>query len=259
MEGELMKISLFLMLAILAVSTIETSCRAKTTDTTHVLETSPAAMLKPAEKVYSGIVVETMNTAGYTYVQIDTGKEKVWAAAPEFKVKVGDKVNFPMGSKMVNYQSKTLNRSFDAVYFVTKVTVEGEEQGLDQLPPSHPAINSSGSAGQPAAEIDFSGIKKPEGGTTVSEIYAKKNELAGKEVSIRGKVIKFNANIMGKNWIHIRDGSGVEGTNDLTVTTNIVLKVGDTVLVKGIVVLDKDFGSGYSYKIIIEDAKVTVE
>jgi hypothetical protein len=76
----------------------------------------------------------------------------------------------------------------------------------------------------------------------------------------RGKVVKTNPNIMGKNWLHVRDGSGAEGTNDLTVTTaGTAPNVGDTVVVKGTVALEKDFGMGYQYDIIVEDAEVTVE
>jgi hypothetical protein len=113
----------------------------------------------------------------------------------------------------------------------------------------------------PAAAVDLSGIAKAEGGKTVAEVFAEKAQLAGKTVVFRGKVVKTNPNIMGRNWLHVRDGSGGEGANDLTVTTagEVVPNVGDTVLVSGSVVLDKDFGMGYQYDVIIEDAEVTVE
>ena len=121
-------------------------------------------------------------------------------------------------------------------------------------PPPHPVP-----AG-PADTVDLSGIDKAEGGRTIAEVFADKDQLAGETIVFRGKVVKVNAGIMGKNWLHVRDGSGAEGTNDLTVTTIEVLpNVGDTVLVSGIVELNKDFGMGYQYDIIIEDADVTVE
>jgi hypothetical protein len=65
--------------------------------------------------------------------------------------------------------------------------------------------------------------------------------------------------IMGKNWLHVKDGSGTPGSDDLVVTTQIEAKIGDTVLVNGTLVTDKDFGSGYRYDVIVEDAEVTVE
>lgn len=121
-------------------------------------------------------------------------------------------------------------------------------------PPPHPTPTA------PSDSVDLSGIERAEGGKTIAEVFAEKDQLAGETIVFRGKVVKTNAGIMGKNWLHIRDGSGAEGTNDLTVTTAEVLpNVGDTVLVRGPVVLNKDFGMGYQYDIIIEDADVTVE
>ena len=107
--------------------------------------------------------------------------------------------------------------------------------------------------------INSSKIKKPEHGKTVSALYAQKNILGGKEVIVRGKVIKFNKNIMGKNWIHIQDGTGDIGTNDLTITTSDMVEVNDIVVVTGRIATDRDFGFGYKYDIIIEDAKVLLE
>lgn len=95
-------------------------------------------------------------------------------------------------------------------------------------------------------------------GKTVAEIYAGKDSLAGTVVNVRGKVVKFSSQIMGKNWAHVQDGTGSAGTNDLTVTTQDAAKVGDTVLVSGTITLNKDFGAGYFYALIIEEAKLTV-
>ena len=114
--------------------------------------------------------------------------------------------------------------------------------------------------GVPAADVDLAGIARADGGKTVAEVYAEKDGLADATVVVRGKVVKTNAEIMGKNWLHVRDGSGEEGTNDLTVTTSGALpNVGDTVVVTGKVSLNKDFGMGYQYPVIIEDGEVTVE
>ena len=119
---------------------------------------------------------------------------------------------------------------------------------------THPPIS-----GQDVSEFDFSGIETPAGGKTIADLYAEKNSLSGQAVVVRGKVVKFTANVMGKNWIHVRDGTGADGTNDLTVTTNSVVKIGDIVTASGLVALDRDFGFGYVYDIIIEDAEVTLE
>jgi len=123
-----------------------------------------------------------------------------------------------------------------------------------------PAMPADHPAAKPGEEVDLSGIAKAEGGKTVAEVFAEKASLAGKPVTVRGKVVKVNGGIMGKNWLHVRDGSGAEGTNDLTVTTAAELpELGTIVVVTGPVTLDKDFGMGYQYDVIVEDAEIKVE
>jgi hypothetical protein len=208
---------------------------------------------------FSGKVVETMDAATYTYVLVDTGTKKLWAAAPQFPVKLGDSVAIAAGMPMRDYHSKTLNRDFPVVYFTGGVTVNGANSDAGGktpvLPAGHPALG--GATAKPT--MDLSGIRKADGGQTVGEIFAAKKSLSGKPVKVRGKVVKYNAMIMGKNWLHIQDGSGAPGSNDLTLTTDTEAKVGDTVLVTGTLSLDKDFGAGYKYGLILEDAKVIVE
>lgn len=139
-----------------------------------------------------------------------------------------------------------------------------------EAPPAEPAASAPMAAEgvlpphplptAPAAAVDLSGIAKADGGKTVAEIYAEKDALGGQPVTFRGKVVKANTNIMDRHWLHVRDGSGAEGSNDLTVTTTGAMPaVGDTVLVTGTVALDKDFGMGYTYGVLIEDATVQVE
>lgn len=221
------------------------------------VQTAPAAAPEAAPGK-TGKVTETMEAAGYTYIQVDTGSEQFWAAAPQFPVTVGADVVVPEGMPMPDYHSKTLDRTFDMVYFVPSVLVGGAQSLSGEMPADHPPMNG----GKPVVEettVDLSGITVAEGGVTVEDVFTKKAELSGKTVAVRGKVVKFSAEIMGKNWIHVQDGTGAAGTNDLTVTTSSTAKVGDTVTVSGAVVTDKDFGYGYAYDVIIEDAEVTVE
>ena len=123
-----------------------------------------------------------------------------------------------------------------------------------QGPQAHPTPSAA------TTDVDLSGIAKAEGGKTVAEVVAGKDALACQKVAVRGKVVKVNPEIMGKNWVHVRDGSGEEGTNDLTVTsTGQLPKIGDTVLVTGTVALDQDFGMSYQYAVILQDAEIKVE
>jgi len=231
------------------------------TETPAASSAAPAAAA-PQQAGWTGKVLETMDAAGYTYVQVDTGSEKIWAAAPKFAAKIGDPVVVPQGMAMKDYHSKTLNRDFPVVYFVDAIMVGGAEQALSDTPAAAPASmpeNHPNVAAAAKADVDFSGLKPAEGGKTIEQLFAETESLAGKAVTIRGKVVKYNADIMGKNWLHLQDGTGAEGTNDLTVTTADTAKVGDTVVVSGQLVTDKDFGYGYKYSVLIEDAKVVVE
>ena len=219
---------------------------------------APNAGAQPAG-AFAGTVVETMNAARYTYVLVDTGKEKIWAAAPQFPVKTGDRVKITQSTPMSQFESKVLHRTFDTIFFTDRIAVIGAAQPDSKtLEDAHASVKGFPLT-TPPAKLDFSQLKKPTGGCTVAEAYAQKVKLAGQTVVVRGKVAKYNARIMKKNWLHIQDGTGAAGANDLAVTTADTAKVGDTVLVRGTLVLDKDFGYNYKYDLLLENSKVTVE
>ena len=205
----------------------------------------------------SGKVVETMDAGGYTYVKVDCGGgETIWAAGPQTPMEVGAEVTVATQMPMPNFKSESLDRTFDVVYFVNNF-------GGDAAPAGHgSAMGGMGGAHpdpEPAAEVDLSGIDKAAGGKTVGEVWEHREHLAGQEIVVRGRVVKYLSGIMGKNWLHVRDGSGGEGTNDLTVTTQGFAKVGDLVTITGKVAVDRDFGMGYRYDVIVEDATVVKE
>lgn len=219
---------------------------------------------------FAGKVTETMDAGGYTYVLVDTGTNKVWAAAARFQVKQDDLVTVPESLPMKDFESKSLNRTFPVIYFAGNIAVNGTKPDPEKLPAGHPAIGGSAPGELPAGHpslvgktlpptVEVTGVKPAKDGKTVAEVYAASAKLGGKPVKVRGKVVKFNANILGKNWLHIQDGTGSAGSNDLLVTTVAQAKRGDTVLVEGKVALNKNFGSGYKYDLLVEDAKVTVE
>ncbi|MEI7902020.1 MAG: DNA-binding protein [bacterium] len=213
--------------------------------------------------LFKGTVVETMNASRYTYVLIDTGKEKIWAAGPEVAVKVGDSVSLGEGMANKNFYSKTLKRTFDELYFVGAITPAGGAcpvgaAGASTLPPGHSALKTAGDD-KTSTNTVFEVIQKPGGGRTVAEIWADKAKLSGKQVIVRAKVVKVATKIMGMNWLHLRDGTGSEGSNDLTVTTKAEVKVGQIVTASGLLSTDKDFGAGYRYDVILEGATVTVK
>jgi len=204
-----------------------------------------------------GKVVETMNSGGYTYVQVDADGKKVWAAGPTTRVGVGETVSFERGMLMHDYHSKSLDKTFEEIYFVGRIATDADTASSGA--PSAERRAAHGGIGS-AEGIEVTGIAKLNGGKTVAELYQEKGTLVGREVAVRGKVVKVNLSIMGKNWLHVRDGSSTaDGNNDLTVTTAATVGLGDVVVVRGKLATDRDFGFGYHYDVMIEDAAVTVE
>jgi hypothetical protein len=246
----------------------ETSTPPAQQPTAALTPRSTAGVASDGGSATTGKVVETMSSGGYTYVRIDDGTKKIWAAGPETTVEVGDTVSVPSGLPMKGFKSTTLGRTFDTVYFVSAIEIGGTPPAAapagQQKEAPHGSVPAAGSphggaASAKPASIDAAGVRQVEGGHTVAELFANKATLAGKPVAVRGKVAKFSSGIMGKNWVHVQDGTGDEGSNDLTVTTSGTATVGDTVVARGTLATDRDFGFGYHYDVMVEDAAVTVE
>jgi hypothetical protein len=212
----------------------------------HAMPAAPA----PAEDPLSvkGTVLESMDAGAYTYLKLKTADGEVWAAVAKTSVKTGTDVTITGISRMDGFESKTLGRTFDRIWFGALAGDAGA------MAARHAAASTAPAEGAIK-------VAKAEGadGRTVAEVWADRAGLKGKPVAVRGKVVKFSADIMGKNWIHLRDGSGSPAAkdNDLTVTTDATAKVGDVVTASGAVTVDKDFGAGYAYAVILEGAKIT--
>ena len=247
---------------------------------------APASGVVPAAPeaalvTVSGTVLETMDAAEYTYMRLKTTSGETWTAINKTKIAKGASVTVTNAMVMDGFQSKTLNRTFDHILFGVLATpgaaapAAGAAAAASSLPmvsdhsptagttagqsPQQMAAQHGQAAGGPADAPDVK-VPKAEGSNakTVAELWAQRASLKGKEVAVKAKVVKVTNGVMGKNWLHVRDGSGSKAAkdNDLTVTTDVVAKVGDVVTVTGIVSADKDFGAGYAYPVIIENAKL---
>ena len=212
----------------------------------------------------TGTVLETMDAGAYTYVRLKTANGEAWAAVNQTTLSKGAEITIGNAMWMENFESKTLNRKFDHILFGSLAGAANLDAmaAAAELPAGHPATSnaSAASASQVGDILGDATVDKATGkdARTVAEVWAQRKELGGKEVVIRAKVVKFNPEIMGKNWIHLRDGSGTaeKGDNDITVTTDAVVAKGDIVSVRGKVGVDRDFTAGYAYPVIIEEAKV---
>jgi hypothetical protein len=173
---------------------------------------------------------------------------------PKAPVTVGAKVSIGGAILMRNFESTSLKRSFEEIYFGE--LQDGAAAGATASP--------HGLAGTPppAQPVEVGKVKRAEGdlAKTIAEIVAQADKLEGKRVQLRGVVVKSTVGVLDRNWLHVRDGSAsAPGSDDLLVTTKDEASVGQTVWVDGTVARNKDFGAGYSYKVLVEDASVKVE
>jgi hypothetical protein len=200
----------------------------------------------------TGRVVQTMDSGGYTYILLNRDGSQLWVAMPVAKVSVGADIILEPGIEMKNFTSNTLKRTFDRIIF-SSGPVSGE------IPAQNfsAAKNSAPHTIIEKKNITVGKAKGPDS-YTISEIYGAKTALDGKHVTVKGVVVKVSTGIMGKNWIHLQDGSGSQEKVDfdLTVTSQDQPAAGDVVVASGVLRADKDFGAGYRYVAIMEDARI---
>jgi hypothetical protein len=204
-------------------------------------------------EIVKGEVLEVLDASGYTYMRLKTKNGEVWTAVAKAPIKVGSQVTVENAVPMKDFNSKSLNRTFPLIML-------GNLPGTAAAPPLTGDAMAAAHSGVVKPTVDLTNIKVPKAtganAQTVAEILTKGVALKDKPVLVRGKVVKYNEGIMGKNWVHLRDGTGsdMDKTNDILVTTKDDTMVGQIVTAKGTVRTDKDFGSGYSYKVLVEDA-----
>ena len=196
-------------------------------------------------KAVSGKVVQTMDSGGYTYALVEKDGDSTWVALPKSKLSVGDEISCRSGMVMNNFSSRSLGRTFEHIVFSGGLLSPGAATAQQKT----------------AALPKTTELSKAEGANayTIGELFTMKSSLAGKPVVVRARVVKVTGGIMGKNWLHLQDGTGsqADGTNDLVVTTDSSQsKVGDLVTIKGNLSVDRDFGSNYKYAVIVEGAEV---
>jgi hypothetical protein len=271
-----------MLLALAACSNQDAGQTAATTETTTVAEMGGAVMESVEGEQVSGTVVESHSASGFTYVLLDHGKSKEWYVLGPLGVKKGEKLEVETRMVAEQFESKSLKRTFEKVTFArvisggTPVPLQPtQEHAAGMMAAGMPAGHPPADGGSPhgamgmgmgmgdapkAADLGPIKVAKAEGadGRTIAEVWATRSKLSDSKIAVRGKVVKASNGIMGMNWIHIRDGSGSEekGDNDLTITTNDSAKVGDVILVNGTLRVDKDFGAGYEYPVIVEEGKI---
>ncbi len=255
-KGDFMKKKLILSL----------SCVIALSSVTAVLAMPDKAESPAAEKAskqeaqpLSGKVLQTMDSGGYTYMYIQKKDgEKVWVAVMSTPVTVGSQMTFKGGMEMVDFESKSLKRKFDKIFFADSAQSDSAKSVPAAMSKGKGKGSSGGSKAAASAKDAKISVAKATGANayTVQEIFAKSAKLDKKKVVVKGKVVKVSTKIMGKSWIHIQDGTGSQAkkNHNLVCTSNETADIGDIVTVSGILAKDKDFGGGYKYSAIVEEA-----
>lgn len=200
-----------------------------------------------------GTVAETMNSGGYVYIMLEDGK---WIAANSFAVSKGDKIKYSGAMEMNDFHSKSLDRTFKSILFVSEAGLVGNDGAVKPAMPMQEHVDKGMQLQKPAtAQTPAAGEIKPlTDGKTIAGIFSEPEQLKDQVVSLNARVIKINKSIMGRNWISVQDGTGTEPDNKLLVTSQEVVAPGDLVIVKGTVATDVDLGYGYEYKVLLEEA-----
>lgn len=255
----------------------------------------PETMMTAAQEqeTIDGTILETFDSGGYTYLNLETDHGPVWAAIGQAKVTLGDEISLLGGPVMRDFHSRTLDRTFTEIIFSSGIkgdidTIpphaaeasanphgEGVEEGeaaasfaeaLQAEGSTAPVMDVgsdaiSGGSGKAVSPLQEITVVKAEGenGFTVAEVFSTAGDLAGKKVKVRGKAVKVSPNIMGRTWIHLQDGTGdpMNNSHDLVVTSDAVPEKDSIILVEGVLAKDKDFGAGYFYNVILEEATVS--
>ena len=233
--------------------------------------------------VLRATIIESKDVTNYTYLLLEDKTGKVWAAIPKTPVKTGDEIAISDIAVMKDFHSKTLEKTFDLILFaVPSKGCPFKESGGEivsempsgmmpgKMPPAMtsqaamphgtmPAMGDNSTKKSKAIPKDIKVSKAVgEDAYTIEEIYSKKEELSQKTITVRAIVVKFMPQVMGKNWIHIQDGTGSveKGNDDVAVSTLDTAEVGDEVIIKGTLGINKDFGMNRAFAALIEEASV---
>ena len=197
------------------------------------------------ENLHTVIAQEVLPTTKYVYVRMKEGAEEFWIATTKQEVIVGKSYFYRGGLMKTNFQSKEYNRTFDKLYLISQLVPSDHGSSGAGMPGAAPMAASEQSA---AVHVSS------EGSVKIADLVANPKKYEGRSIQISGTCTKVNPMIMGRNWIHLKDGS--KDDYDLVITTDAVVPEGHAVTMVGTVVLKKDFGAGYNYDILLEGGMV---
>lgn len=195
-------------------------------------------------------VKEVLQTGSYTFLFVNENDQEYWMAVSKINAEIEDDFYYEDALVMKDFESKELNKVFNRILFVdylSRVPTNTKSETKSSL--NHVKANDQ----ELTQDIK---VERAPGGITIAELYKNRNDYADKKVIIRGQVVKINNGIMNRNWIHLKDGTSDSGKSDLTFTTKEEVNIGDIIIFEGTVALNKEYGAGYIYPLIVENASL---
>ncbi len=240
-----MRFTFFVITMIIALSINACDSRERVKAPEHNPEATPPQ--KAMANAHTILVKEVIQANTYTYLLASEGSQEYWIATAKQPFETGMTLHYDQGLEMKDFTSKEVDRTFDSIWFVSQL--RGISSAAANAASGTPAI-------QPVTDIS---IEKVAGSVSIQELYTNMAKYEGEVVTVHGQVTKFNAGIMGRNWVHLQDGTKAGDAFDVTITTQASVSKDDVVVFSGKVVLDKDFGAGYKYELILEEAELSAE
>jgi hypothetical protein len=214
---------------------------------TKPFESAVPALIESANNDQHKVVVEeVLNTEKYSYLYVSENEDKFWIAVTKRPVNVGESYVYKGGLLKKDFFSREFNRVFETIYLVSNIRPVNGGSALEEA-----TVSINGGESLPDLKVEQK-IEPIEGAISLSDLFKNKDQYHQQTVKITGKCVKVNPMIMNRNWVHIQDGS--EEGLDLTVTTAESIPLGAIVSLEGTIAIDKDFGAGYRYDIIMEGA-----
>lgn len=209
---------------------------------------SPGAVDPAAEKdLHTVVALESLPTTKYVYVRVKEGEQEFWIATTLQDIAVGQRYFYRGGLLKTDFESKEYKRTFDRLYLVTQLVPADHGSGMAEVSPPGAQV-SAPMSGTPLPSLDVIGL------TRISDVLSDPKKFAGKTIQVSGTCTKVNPNIMGRNWLHVREAG--KGSKELVITTNEPVSEGQLVTVIGKVAMDMDFGAGYTYEVLMEGGRL---
>jgi len=206
-----------------------------------------------SEDLHKVVVNEVLPTSRYVYLNVNEGEKQFWVATRKQDIRKGRTYYYKGGLLKTNFESKEYNRVFETIYLISNLVEENHSNNSGILNKGDSKVTSS-AAEKEVIPTHTENIIEHKGSVRIADLVKNPKNYVGKTIQISGKCVKINAGIMNRNWIHLKDGS--KDDFDLVVTSDTFIQEGTVVTMKALVTLNKDFGAGYKYDLILEEGVI---